>query len=219
MRVPYRWDPRERTIDPSHPNLWNLYRLRARTGAQPRVPADRRRSARADRVGLRKASPQAADLRRRLQADRVLRNLRGRQARFRQRAPTELELRDRYNASRNTVWGAVKWLTNLGLVETKPGSGASSTGRPGRCRPRFPVLPDGVRRPGAERLRNARTSRKEPRGTRERASTSGQVGTGSGACAEPTEADFFKLPLAGRPRCSKYSGPPLTGTGNPCGSP
>lgn len=37
--------------------------------------------------------------------------------------PTELELRDRYNASRNTVRDAVKWLTNLGLVVTRPGQG------------------------------------------------------------------------------------------------
>jgi GntR family transcriptional regulator len=37
--------------------------------------------------------------------------------------PTELELRDRYNASRNTVRDAVKWLMNLGLVETRPGQG------------------------------------------------------------------------------------------------
>ncbi len=37
--------------------------------------------------------------------------------------PTELELRDRYNASRNTVRDAIKWLTNLGLVVTRPGQG------------------------------------------------------------------------------------------------
>jgi GntR family transcriptional regulator len=37
--------------------------------------------------------------------------------------PTELELRDRYEASRNTVRDAVKWLINLGLVETRPGQG------------------------------------------------------------------------------------------------
>src|SRR5450631_3226508 len=37
--------------------------------------------------------------------------------------PTELELRDRYNASRNTVRDAIKWLMNLGLVETRPGQG------------------------------------------------------------------------------------------------
>jgi GntR family transcriptional regulator len=36
---------------------------------------------------------------------------------------TELELRDQYNASRNTVRDAIKWLTNLGLVETRPGQG------------------------------------------------------------------------------------------------
>lgn len=37
--------------------------------------------------------------------------------------PTEIDLRTRYGASRNTVRDAVKWLTNLGLVETKPGHG------------------------------------------------------------------------------------------------
>jgi GntR family transcriptional regulator len=40
-----------------------------------------------------------------------------------QQLPTELELRDHYEASRNTVRDAIKWLTNLGLVETKPGQG------------------------------------------------------------------------------------------------
>ncbi len=37
--------------------------------------------------------------------------------------PTELVLRERYNASRNTVRDAIKWLINLGLVETRPGQG------------------------------------------------------------------------------------------------
>jgi GntR family transcriptional regulator len=37
--------------------------------------------------------------------------------------PTEAELRDRYFASRNTIRDAIKWLTNLGLVETRPGQG------------------------------------------------------------------------------------------------
>jgi GntR family transcriptional regulator len=37
--------------------------------------------------------------------------------------PTELELRDTYSASRNTIRDAVKWLINRGLVETKPGQG------------------------------------------------------------------------------------------------
>ena len=40
-----------------------------------------------------------------------------------QQLRTELELREKYNASRNTVRDAIKWLTNLGLVETKPGQG------------------------------------------------------------------------------------------------
>jgi GntR family transcriptional regulator len=37
--------------------------------------------------------------------------------------PTELELREQYNASRNTVRDAIKWLITCGLVETRPGQG------------------------------------------------------------------------------------------------
>src|SRR5215472_1473485 len=37
--------------------------------------------------------------------------------------PTELELRERYDASRNTVRDAVKWLTTRGLIQTRPGQG------------------------------------------------------------------------------------------------
>jgi GntR family transcriptional regulator len=37
--------------------------------------------------------------------------------------PTELELREQYSASRNTIRDAVKRLTSLGLVETRPGQG------------------------------------------------------------------------------------------------
>src|SRR5579871_2363276 len=44
-----------------------------------------------------------------------------------QQLQTELELREKYNASRNTVRDAIKWLTNLGLVETKPGQGTFVT--------------------------------------------------------------------------------------------
>lgn len=40
-----------------------------------------------------------------------------------QQLPTELELREHYGASRNTVRDAIKWLTTLGLVESRPGSG------------------------------------------------------------------------------------------------
>jgi GntR family transcriptional regulator len=36
---------------------------------------------------------------------------------------TELELREEYNASRNTVRDAIKWLITRGLVETRPGQG------------------------------------------------------------------------------------------------
>ena len=48
--------------------------------------------------------------------------------------PTELELRERYNASRNTIRDAIKRLTSQGLVETRPGQGTFVTteGRPFR---------------------------------------------------------------------------------------
>jgi GntR family transcriptional regulator len=36
---------------------------------------------------------------------------------------TELELREEYEASRNTVRDAIKWLITRGLVETRPGQG------------------------------------------------------------------------------------------------
>jgi GntR family transcriptional regulator len=39
------------------------------------------------------------------------------------RLPTEQELQKQYAASRNTVRDAVKWLINLGLVQTRPGQG------------------------------------------------------------------------------------------------
>lgn len=37
--------------------------------------------------------------------------------------PSELELKEQYNASRNTIRDAVKWLITRGLVETRPGQG------------------------------------------------------------------------------------------------
>ena len=40
-----------------------------------------------------------------------------------QQLRTELELRELHGASRNTVRDAIKWLTTLGLVETRPGQG------------------------------------------------------------------------------------------------
>lgn len=40
-----------------------------------------------------------------------------------QQLRTELELREHYEASRNTVRDAIKWLTTRGLVETRPGQG------------------------------------------------------------------------------------------------
>jgi GntR family transcriptional regulator len=43
--------------------------------------------------------------------------------------PTEMELRETYDASRNTVRDAVRWLAARGLVETRPGHGTFVTAR------------------------------------------------------------------------------------------
>jgi GntR family transcriptional regulator len=43
------------------------------------------------------------------------------------RLPNEMEFREEYNASRNTVRDAIKWLTNRQLVETRPGLGTFVT--------------------------------------------------------------------------------------------
>src|ERR1700761_113651 len=40
-----------------------------------------------------------------------------------ERLPTEADLQIEYSASRNTIRDAIKQLTTLGLVETKPGQG------------------------------------------------------------------------------------------------
>lgn len=56
----------------------------------------------------------AEDLRRRIESGRIAPG---------SQLPTELELREEYDASRNTVRDAIKWLTNLGLVATRPGQG------------------------------------------------------------------------------------------------
>jgi GntR family transcriptional regulator len=37
--------------------------------------------------------------------------------------PTEIELREQHEASRNTIRDAIKWLMTRGLVETRPGQG------------------------------------------------------------------------------------------------
>jgi GntR family transcriptional regulator len=44
-----------------------------------------------------------------------------------QQLPTELELREEFKASRNTVRDAIKRLSSLGLVESRPGSGTFVT--------------------------------------------------------------------------------------------
>jgi GntR family transcriptional regulator len=43
--------------------------------------------------------------------------------------PTEIELRDRYGASRNTIRDAIKRLSSQGLIETRPGQGTFVTTR------------------------------------------------------------------------------------------
>lgn len=40
-----------------------------------------------------------------------------------QQLPTELDLREQYSASRNTIRDAIKWLASRALIETRPGQG------------------------------------------------------------------------------------------------
>ena len=56
----------------------------------------------------------AEDLRRRIETGEL---------RPGQQLRTEIELRDHYNASRNTIRDAIKLLVTRGLVETRPGQG------------------------------------------------------------------------------------------------
>jgi GntR family transcriptional regulator len=44
--------------------------------------------------------------------------------------PTEQQLSEKYQASRNTIRDAIKWLTNRTLVETRPGQGTFVSKRP-----------------------------------------------------------------------------------------
>jgi GntR family transcriptional regulator len=62
----------------------------------------------------------ADDLRRKIEAGDLKRG---------SQLPTEIDLREQYDASRNTVRDAIKWLTTRGLVETRPGQGTFVTER------------------------------------------------------------------------------------------
>jgi GntR family transcriptional regulator len=62
---------------------------------------------------------------------------------------TEIELRDRYGASRNTVRDAIKWLTTLGLIETRPGQGTFVTRE---ITPYVTTLTADQRRPAGEKI-------------------------------------------------------------------
>ena len=62
-------------------------------------------------------------------ADDLRRNIESGELSHGDQLPTELELRDKYDASRNTVRDAVKWLITRGLIETRPGQGTFVVGR------------------------------------------------------------------------------------------
>jgi GntR family transcriptional regulator len=59
----------------------------------------------------------------RLIADDLQRKIETGQLAHGDQLPTEIELREEYDASRNTVRDAVKWLITRGLIETRPGQG------------------------------------------------------------------------------------------------
>ncbi len=62
----------------------------------------------------------ADDLRRKIEAGELGRG---------SQLPTEIDLREQYDASRNTIRDAIRWLTTRGLVETRPGHGTYVTER------------------------------------------------------------------------------------------
>lgn len=83
------------------------------------------------------------------------------------RLPTELELREQYSASRNTVRDAIKRLTSQGLIETRPGQGTFVITQ---VDPFVTVLADpavgvGVGEGGATYLSQVSAEHREPRVT------------------------------------------------------
>lgn len=58
-----------------------------------------------------------------------------------QQLQTEGQMREHYSASRNTIRDAIKWLTSLGLVETRPGRAPLSSRRSNRLSPRLQLIP------------------------------------------------------------------------------
>lgn len=60
-------------------------------------------------------------------ADTIRRQIESGELQRGQQLPTELELRSAFNASRNTIRDAIKRLTSLSLVETRPGQGTFVT--------------------------------------------------------------------------------------------
>jgi GntR family transcriptional regulator len=60
-------------------------------------------------------------------ADTIRRRIEAGELKRGQQLPTELELRTEFNASRNTIRDAIKRLSGLGLVETRPGQGTFVT--------------------------------------------------------------------------------------------
>src|SRR3984893_7442574 len=73
------------------------------------------------RVGTQKLSGQGPVYR--LLADDLRKKIESGELGHGTQLPTELELREQYDASRNTVRDAVKLLLTRGLVETRPGQG------------------------------------------------------------------------------------------------
>src|SRR3954447_24235659 len=75
-----------------------------------------------------------------------------------QQLPTELELQIDYDASRNTVRDAIKWLIQRQLVVKHPG-GRTRPPRPPRARPAGGRRRPASRRPGTARAAGTPSSR------------------------------------------------------------
>jgi GntR family transcriptional regulator len=62
----------------------------------------------------------AVDLRRKIESGELAKGT---------QLPTEMDLRETYDASRNTIRDAIRWLVTRGLVETRPGHGTFVVGK------------------------------------------------------------------------------------------
>jgi GntR family transcriptional regulator len=97
----------------------------------------------------------AEDLQRRIESGELARGA---------QLPTEIDLREHYDVSRNTIRDAIKWLISRGLIETRPGQGTFAVERIGPLVTTLSADPVTGRGGGEEGvyLAEVQASRREP---------------------------------------------------------